>query len=405
MATVKVHFRPYKGPGGKYRAVFRYKGLRRSRVVATQKEGREWAAEEVKRLIREQRRGRALMFSAASNEYLEDCSTWMAAQTVNEKFSHYTSLASFVGGDFDMQRLTIEAARKYYRRIQFRVSAKTANNHVKNLKALWNWHEKEGRIRSNPWRHVVKNPGEEHQEYVPPPEDVAAVLMAASPWEQDYLNIILKTGCRASDPRRLTWDAVNFEREFVAFWTKKRRGGEKKYRKIHMPKGSKLYEILHRRWESRDRRSPFVFTNPTTGTGYGRQTWPFKHMLKDYITTKVKPFTLKSLRHYVALRLADSGKVSLPDIQRILGHENATTTDIYLKGLRGDTQKAASVLDEDDLIKETNSKQNGAQSGAQMAEKEGFEPSNEFPHYTLSRRAPSASSATSPVVLRTVLRD
>ncbi len=67
----------------------------------------------------------------------------------------------------------------------------------------------------------------------------------------------------------------------------------------------------------------------------------------------------------MALRLDDSGKASLTDIQKILGHENATTTDIYLKGLRGDTRKAASILDNDDLLEESNTKQNGAQNGAQ----------------------------------------
>ncbi len=37
-------------------------------------------------------------------------------------------------------------------------------------------------------------------------------------------------------------------------------------------------------------------------------------------------------------------------------------------------------------------------SDKKMAEREGFEPSNElFTHYSLSRRAPSASSAISPL--------
>ncbi len=61
-----------------------------------------------------------------------------------------------------------------------------------------------------------------------------------------------------------------------------------------------------------------------------------------------------------------SRKASLTDIQKILGHENATT-DTYLKGLRGDTRKAASILDNDDLLDKSNTKQNGAQSGAQSS--------------------------------------
>ncbi|MEF2232304.1 MAG: site-specific integrase [Pseudodesulfovibrio sp.] len=241
---------------------------------------------------------------------------------------------------------------------------------------MWNWHITEARATFNPWTHIKKNIGEEHQEYVPPAEDVVAVLLAAEPWQQDYLNIILKTGCRASDPRRLRWPAVNFDQEWLAFWTRKRIGGEKKYRKISMPKDSKLYEILWRLWKGRDNHSDHVFTNPKTGTGYTRREEAIKNMLSDLKDTKgeiqtmglctkagVRPFTLKSLRHFVALRLDDSGKASLTDIQKILGHEIATTTDTYLKGLRGDTSRAASILDEDDLEKSLLD-QNGAQSGA-----------------------------------------
>lgn len=383
MSTVKVNFRKYQGPGGKYRATFRYKKHRPSKVVATQKEGREWAAQEVERIDAELARLDALMFSTAANDYLEDCDTWMQPQTVNEKFSHCKSFTDFIGGDIALDDVTIEAARKYYRHVQGRVSTKTANNHIKNLKALWNWHRKEDRVQGNPWRHVKKNPGEEHQEYIPPSEDVIKVLLAAEPWEQDYLNIILKTGCRASDPRRLTWDAVNFDRECIALWTRKRQGGEKKFRKISMPEGSKLYEILYRLWQGRNKRSPFVFTNPETGTGYARQDRDFRYMLADRtVKTKkgqrvekvglcskagVKLFTMKSLRHFVALRLDDSGKASLTDIQKLLGHEKPTTTDTYLKGLRGDTRRAAAILDDDDLLESANSAKNGAQSGAQTS--------------------------------------
>jgi integrase len=355
----------------------------------TKKEGREWAEKKVKEIDAELKKTKSptLMFSAGSKEYLEDC-TWMQRQTINEKYHQYTSFAEWMVKtilnkpvDFSFDSITIEIARKYYRYVQAKVSTKTANNHLKNLKAMWNWHMTEARTKFNPWTHIKKNKGEEHQEYVPPTEDIVAVLLAAKPWQQDYLNIILKTGCRASDPRRLTWDFVNFEQEWIAFWTMKRQGGEKKYRKIAMPKGSTLYDILKRRWNERDNRSVYVFTNPETGTGYVRNAWDFKYMLKDAYNyqklkdgTKVKRrekvglcskagvkvFTLKSLRHFVALRLDDSGKASLTDIQKLLGHEKATTTDTYLKGLRGDSQRAAAILDDDDLLESSELNQNGA---------------------------------------------
>jgi integrase len=47
---------------------------------------------------------------------------------------------------------------------------------------------------------------------------------------------------------------------------------------------------------------------------------------------KVKKFTFHNLRHYGASKLAEAG-VSITDIQYLLGHQRATTTDIYLQSI------------------------------------------------------------------------
>lgn len=116
----------------------------------------------------------------------------------------------------------------------------------------------------------------------------------------------------------------------------------------------------------------------------------------------VRPFTLKSLRHFVAVRLDDSGKESLTDIQKILGHENATTTDTYLKGLHGQRQSLMRTIWENhSLIKmghkavhaqKTNTEKKAYSNHCKplifLAERRGFEPPAELPPHTLSRRAP-----------------
>jgi len=43
----------------------------------------------------------------------------------------------------------------------------------------------------------------------------------------------------------------------------------------------------------------------------------------------VKEFTFHNLRHWGASRLAEEN-VPLPDIQKLLGHTRATTTDTYI---------------------------------------------------------------------------
>jgi len=46
------------------------------------------------------------------------------------------------------------------------------------------------------------------------------------------------------------------------------------------------------------------------------------------------------------MRVLDSGKATLRDIQRLLGHERPTTTDTYLKRLSPDLRHLADVLDQ-----------------------------------------------------------
>jgi len=52
----------------------------------------------------------------------------------------------------------------------------------------------------------------------------------------------------------------------------------------------------------------------------------------------------------------------LTDIQTLLGHEKPTTTDEYLKKLRGDTKRASAILDDDDLLQGSNAAQNNTKS-------------------------------------------
>ncbi|WP_421902212.1 tyrosine-type recombinase/integrase [Maridesulfovibrio sp.] len=360
--TLNVYFRPYKGKNGKYRAYFKYRGKQPSKVVETQKEGRQWAQTKKKEIDRELARLNALMFSAASYDYLLDCEDRnMTTGTVQEKLNHLTEFAEWTlayiqrinpeAVDFLLDDVSLEIARKYYRHTCKARTVKTANNHVKNLKACWNFHIKEERILSNPWPKLEKSEGDEATVYIPPAEDVVAAYNAAKPWQQDYIQILLKTGGRAGDPRKLKWESVDFANGTLSFWTKKRKGGKKEYRIISMPEGSTLHTLLLKIWKDREIDSEYVFNNPRTGTGYTRQADGIKYMLHYACAIAgVRRFTLKDLRDFVALRLDDSKEASLTDIQNILGHKRPTTTDIYLKAKRGNTETAARILDNDDLV-------------------------------------------------------
>lgn len=106
----------------------------------------------------------------------------------------------------------------------------------------------------------------------------------------------------------------------------------------------RLYEILARRFYSRDLTKPWVFwrinVDPATGE---RKAAPFKdrrELIKNLCNKAgVRHFRFHALRHAGA-SIMDNAKVPIGAIQRILGHENRTTTEIYIH-LIGETEREA----------------------------------------------------------------
>jgi integrase len=73
-----------------------------------------------------------------------------------------------------------------------------------------------------------------------------------------------------------------------------------------------------------------VFVNPITGEKYEYRDKFIKTLIKK---ASVKPFMYHNLRHFGASILASSG-AGIGDIQGILGHSQASTTDGYIQSLR-----------------------------------------------------------------------
>ena len=171
---------------------------------------------------------------------------------------------------------------------------------------------------------------------------ILKVLMAADPEDMDLIMVLYHTAGRTSEVLNLTWEDVNFEGRWVRLWTRKRRGGELQEDKLAMT--DTLYNILWHRWNNRDKASAYVFHNED-GSPY---TYTQKRYTMQRLCRKagVKTFGFHAIRHHVASILADSGKASLSQIQKMLRHRRMTTTDGYIKTLDPQLRQVANVLDE-----------------------------------------------------------
>jgi hypothetical protein len=117
---------------------------------------------------------------------------------------------------------------------------------------------------------------------------------------------------------------------------------------------SKLYDILIYRFQNRDPEIPWVFwhsywsrkLNQKVSGPYGDRKKIMKTLCKK---AGVKYFRFHPFRHLTASILDDLG-VPIGVIQRILGHENRSTTEGYLHSIGEAERKAMHKLEKVDIF-------------------------------------------------------
>ncbi len=141
---------------------------------------------------------------------------------------------------------------------------------------------------------------------------------------------------------RLKWDDVSLREQYVVLYTHKKKGGHLTPRKV--PMTQKLFEVLSRRHTERDPSKPWVFWHSYWNNKSGeRLEGPYKNRRKALRTlckkAGVKYSGFHALRHSGA-SLMESSNVPVGAIQKLLGHESRSTTEIYLHTL-GDSERQA----------------------------------------------------------------
>jgi len=222
------------------------------------------------------------------------------------------------------------------------VSTHTANKELRSLRSLFNFGEKKKLIRENPTDDLIFLPVEKMIKYVPPVEDIDKIIGVADEEMEDYLWAIRDTMARVGEINRLTWNDVDLNNRSVVLYTRKKKGGDLTPRTVSMTQ--KLFEVLSRRFAERDPSKPWVFWHTYWSSKTGEKLdGPYKNRRKTLRTlckkAGVKYCGFHALRHSGASIMANNN-VPFRDIQLILGHENRSTTEIYVHSL-GDSQRQA----------------------------------------------------------------
>ena len=222
------------------------------------------------------------------------------------------------------------------------LSGMTGNKELRYLRATFNFGVKREFIKANPTAGIDFVPVEKRLKYVPPPEDIDRVIEVADQDTKDYLWTIRDTLGRVSEINRLTWQEVSLEERFIVLYTRKKRGGHLTPRKV--PMTDRLYRIVQRRYLSRENGKPWVFWHRYWSAKEQKMVeGPFNDRKKFMRTlckkAGVRYFRFHAMRHSGASFL-DAMNIPIGAIQRILGHENRTTTEIYLHSI-GDTERRA----------------------------------------------------------------
>lgn len=205
------------------------------------------------------------------------------------------------------------------------------NRELRFLKALFNYGLEHELFGNNPAARIKMQSVDSVSKYIPPKEDIEKVLAACTPKQRLYLLAAINTMARIREINRLKWEDVH--EDYLILRTRKAKNSNLTARKIP------LNETLKKVLTSLPKVGEYVFCY-STGKPYGYRS---KMLRRSCEKAGVRPFAYHALRHYGASTLANAG-VPLTDIQALLGHQRATTTDLYLQTINDGLKEAVKKL-------------------------------------------------------------
>lgn len=232
--------------------------------------------------------------------------------------------------DLEVDAITSADIQTILSQLRATKKPRTLNELRRILNAIFNLGVRNELITRNPIKNVPPFPIDDVPKYIPPESHLLKVLQLASAEQMAHLLFMKNTMCRLSSSKKVTWNDISFEERWVILSTRKKRGGGERRWKV--PINSELLPVL--KWLKQNSTSKYLFPNAV-----GKEQTKYPTYLRDLCDKAgVKRFAFHSIRHYAAT-LAANRNAPLTGIQEVLGHEDASTTSIYLQSL-GETMRS-----------------------------------------------------------------
>lgn len=220
------------------------------------------------------------------------------------------------------------------------------NKHLVFLKSMFNQAVSEGMLTESPAKSIIKLGVDSVRKRIHPVDNIKRIIDLATPEDAAYLTVTWLTAARIREVNALRWEDVDLEQGTLVLYTRKKTGGARKPRQVPMVKAVQdaVRSML-------GKPGPWVFTNPEMMRRYPHDPERWKYDYRDKFHKRlareagVPPINYHELRHHCASYLLSQG-VELTVIQAILGHERATTTDLYLQSLPGAVKNGMKVLED-----------------------------------------------------------
>jgi len=323
---------PYDEKNGKWRGVVKDKktGKRVTKTLSTKREAVEW---ENKENAERDRLNATESFQGQRNNYV---GPWLEGYLLSrknknqtrewrEKLNFFKKFIEFTGPAMPVSKLTPSLIMKFLDRDQSR-SGNARNKDLDRLQWAWNWAVKVHDFPfKSPFMALEKFPELRKAKYIPPLGDVLKVIEAAEGEEKLALLLCLATAARRVEIFRIHVDTDFLaEDNIVVLTTEKTNGKGQRRDKMKIPEDL-CKEIQKHVIQNEIKGNLFNYSRTDRGD--------WDDWLKNICTNQaVKPFSIHGIRHRVATELIKK-KVSLTDVQSLLRHTRASTTDKYIHSI------------------------------------------------------------------------